>query len=64
MNAYEQARIYADACRAWYGDKARDVILGKLEEERRTGNLSGLRLWQLTANELARQQGRNPVYLS
>jgi hypothetical protein len=64
MTVNEQAKLYAQACRAWYGERARDVVLGKLAERRRIGDQSGARVWELTANELAHQEGRQDVHLS
>jgi hypothetical protein len=64
MSVHKQAKMYAQACRAWYGDKARDVVLGKLEEQRRAGDQLSLRFWELAANELASQDGRKSVRFS
>ena len=60
----QRAVKYAQSCRAWYGDKARDVALGQLEEQRRLGNQTGVLVWELAANELARLDGRDSVRFS
>jgi hypothetical protein len=64
MDIREQTQRYARASRVWFGDKAREVVLGNLEERRRVGDVAGLRLWEGVANELAHQSGRRTVRLS
>ena len=64
MDGPEQAKRYANACRAWFGDQAREAVFGKLEERRRVGDQVGTQAWERVANELARQQGRQTVRLS
>ena len=64
MDTREKVQTYARASRAWFGDKAREVVLGNLEERRRAGDIAGLRLWERVANELAHQSGRETGRLS
>ena len=49
-------KIYAKACRAWYGRRARNVVLrraGKLQE---LGDTEGARVWHRVEAELARSE--------
>jgi hypothetical protein len=48
----EAAKIYAKACKAWYGPRARRVVLNKVQEMRTRGDQSGIRAWEQVAAEL------------
>jgi hypothetical protein len=48
----EAAQIYAQACRAWYGPRARRVVLTKVQEMRTRGDHSGVKAWEQVAAEL------------
>jgi hypothetical protein len=48
----EAAKIYAKACRAWYGPRARRVVLSKVQEMRTRGDHSGIKAWEQVAAEL------------
>ena len=48
----EAARIYAKACRAWYGPRAQQVVRRKVDEMHARGDKSGVQAWQLVAEEL------------
>ena len=48
----EAAKIYAKACRAWYGPRARRVVLSKVQEMRTRGDHSGVKAWEQVAAEL------------
>jgi hypothetical protein len=50
----DAAAIYARACRAWYGGRAR------IEELRRAGDLEGVEAWRLVAEKLSLLQPRGP----
>ena len=48
-------RIYAKACRSWYGGRARNVALKKARELRARGDDEGFAVWQQLAVELKHQ---------
>jgi hypothetical protein len=48
----EAAKIYAQACRAWYGPRARRIVLSKVQEMRTRGDRSGIKAWEQVAAEL------------
>ena len=48
----EAAKIYAKACRAWYGPRAQQVVRRKVDEMHARGDKSGVRAWELVAEEL------------
>jgi hypothetical protein len=48
----EAAKIYAKACRAWYGPRARRVVLKRIQEMRTRGDQSGVNAWEQVAAEL------------
>ena len=45
-------KMYAKACRAWYGSGARKVALRRVQELRVKGDLEGVRVWEQLATEL------------
>jgi hypothetical protein len=45
-------KMYAKACRAWYGSGARKVALRRVHELRVKGDLEGVRVWEQLAAEL------------
>jgi hypothetical protein len=48
----EAAKIYAKACKAWYGARARKVVLNRVQEMRTRGDHSGVKAWEQVAQEL------------
>jgi hypothetical protein len=46
-------KIYADVCCAWYGGRARNVALRRMQELRRRGDWEGVKVWEQLASELA-----------
>jgi hypothetical protein len=48
----EAAKIYAKACKAWYGPRARRVVLSRIQEMRTRGDQSGVKAWEQVAAEL------------
>jgi len=48
----EAAKIYAKACKAWYGPRARRVVLNRIQEMRIRGDQSGVKAWEQVAAEL------------
>jgi hypothetical protein len=48
----EAAKIYAKACKAWYGPRARRVVLNRIQEMRTRGDQSGVKAWEQVAAEL------------
>lgn len=58
----EAAKIYAKACKAWYGPRARRIVLKRVEEMRTRGDPSGIKAWEQVAAELkADEDGHNKV---
>ena len=55
----EAAKIYAKACRAWYGPRARRVVLSKVQEMRTRGDHSGIKAWEQVAAELDPEKTAN-----
>jgi hypothetical protein len=45
-------KMYAKACRAWYGSGARKVALRRVQELRVKGDLEGVKVWEQLATEL------------
>jgi len=52
VSPVEAAQIYARACRAWYGPRARRVVLRRVQEMRIRGDHSGIKAWEQVAAEL------------
>ncbi len=42
-------KVYAKACHAWYGDRARQVALGRAQELRARGDWEGVKVWEQLA---------------
>ena len=55
----EAAKIYAKACRAWYGPRAQRVVLSKVQEMRTRGDHSGIKAWEQVAAELDPEKTTN-----
>jgi hypothetical protein len=53
----EAAKIYAKACRAWYGPRAQTVVRRKVDEMHARGDESGVQAWRLVAEELEHEHG-------
>src|SRR5262249_32970462 len=52
VNPLEAAKIYAKACKAWYGPRAQRVVQKRVQEMRTRGDQSGIRAWEQVAAEL------------
>jgi hypothetical protein len=52
VTPHEAAKIYAKMCRAWYGPRARRVVLKRIQEMRTRGDQSGVKAWEQVAAEL------------
>jgi hypothetical protein len=50
----EAAEMYARACRAWYGPRAKGVVQRKIRHLKRKGDQSGVVAWTAVARELSR----------
>jgi len=50
----EAISIYAQACRAWYGNKAYAVALETAEQLRKRGDQTGATVWRRVAQEASR----------
>ena len=50
----EAAEMYARACRAWYGPRAKGIVLNKIKQLERQGDLSGVAAWTAVAYRLSR----------
>jgi hypothetical protein len=54
----QAAKIYARACRAWYGPRARRVVQGRVQEMHRRGDRSGIKAWEQVAAALETEKPR------
>lgn len=45
-------KIYAKACRSWYGGRAQKVVLKRAQELHQLGDTEGSKVWQQLAIEL------------
>jgi hypothetical protein len=54
----QAAKIYARACRAWYGPRARRVVQGRVQEMHRRGDRSGIKAWEQVAAALETEKSR------
>jgi hypothetical protein len=62
VNPLEAAKIYAKACKAWYGPRARRVVEKRVHEMRTRGDKSGIRAWEQVAAELkADEENHNTI---
>jgi hypothetical protein len=50
----EAAEMYARACRAWYGQRAKDVVRKKIKHLQRKGDHGGVVAWTAVAQQLSR----------
>ena len=57
--SYDDATIYARACRAWYGRRALRVVSRKLDELRRRGDADGVAAWAKVAAVLSQARHRD-----
>ena len=48
----EAVQMYAKMCRAWYGRRARRVVLKTIQQMRTRGDQSGVKAWEQVAAEL------------
>ena len=53
--------IYAQACRKWYGGRARHVALKRAKELRLKGDYGGGEVWEKLASEIERPRRRAAV---
>jgi hypothetical protein len=50
----EQAgQMYARACRAWYGPRAKAVVKNKIKHLEKKGDFNGVHAWTEVARQLA-----------
>jgi hypothetical protein len=56
----EAAEIYANACRSWYGAKAKSVVKAKIRALRAKGDHKGVVAWKRVQQALERKE-RNPT---
>ena len=50
----EAAEMYAGACRAWYGPRAKGIVRKKIKQLERQGDRSGVAAWTAVAHQLSR----------
>jgi hypothetical protein len=48
----DAAVIYARACRSWYGKKALHIVTNKIREQKRAGDVGGVKAWSQVATKL------------
>jgi hypothetical protein len=53
-------KIYAKACRSWYGGRAQKVVLSRAQELHKLGDLEGSKVWRQLATELEGGEARKP----
>ncbi len=58
----EAIKIYAKACRSWYGARARNVALERARQLRTRGDTEGFAVWQKLAGELEHHQEGEPEF--
>jgi hypothetical protein len=49
----DAAFMYARACRAWYGSKAKHIVRKRIKELQRARDEAGVRIWNQVADQLA-----------
>ena len=54
ITADDAAFVYARACRSWYGNRARRMIMSQIEELRRGDDPQALKICKLIAEELSK----------
>ena len=50
----QAAEMYARACRAWYGPRAKGIVRKKIKQLERQGDHSGVVAWTAVAHQLSR----------
>ena len=50
----QAAEMYARACRAWYGPRAKGIVRKKIKQLERKGDHSGVVAWTAVAHQLSR----------
>ena len=50
----EAVEMYACACRAWYGPRAKGIVHKKIKQLERQGDRSGVAAWTAVARQLSR----------
>jgi hypothetical protein len=53
----EAAHMYARACKAWYGPRAKGIVRKKIMQLEQKGDRDGVVAWTAVANELSRVPG-------
>jgi hypothetical protein len=64
VSPVEAAKIYAKACKAWYGPRAHRIVQRRVHEMRTRGDKSGIRAWEQVAAALKaddEQRARNNI---
>jgi hypothetical protein len=54
VSTQDAIRIYARACRSWYGSRARKMALTRAHELQQRGDLEGSQVWRQLADEIER----------
>jgi hypothetical protein len=50
----EAAEMYARACRAWYGPRAKGIVRKTIKQLERNGDGAGVAAWTAVARQLSR----------
>jgi hypothetical protein len=50
----EAAEMYARACRAWYGPRAKGIVRKTIKQLERNGDRAGVAAWTAVARQLSR----------
>jgi len=53
VSKQDAIKIYARACRSWYGSRARNVVLKRAHELQQRGDAHGAGVWHQLADEIA-----------
>jgi len=56
VSTQDAVKIYAKACRSWYGGRARTVALTRAQELQQEGDMTGASVWRELADEIERGQ--------
>jgi hypothetical protein len=56
VSNHDAIKIYARACRSWYGSRARRVALKRAHELQRRGDENGAQVWRQLADEIDRTE--------
>lgn len=62
VSSDDAAFIYARACAAWYGRRAPRIVMNRVSELRRRGDLDGVQAWTKVADKLSHLR-RKPATL-